>query len=176
MRLSASSILAGFAALAAVVLGLAAAACAQEIAPGASVECDPSGIGNYRFGTVLEVLDGGKTVKLTLRDYGQYGDPVTCAASTLRLVPADAFAKGPPAAFAVFHPGDRVECAESPGMPVKPGSIVGIADARGVYNVLFDDTDPFGKALTCETATMKMFSGAPDGLRGFVKAGAAPTS
>ena len=176
MRFSGLAVLAGIAAAAVVVLGGAGMVRAQEIAAGASVECDPSGIGNYRYGTVLEAVDGGINYKITLRDYGQYGDPAICATSTLRVVPADAFAKGPPAAYAVFHPGDRVECAESAGAPVKPGSVVGIIDARGVYSVLFDDTDPYGKPLTCETATMKTFSGAPDGLRGFVKAGAAPAS
>ena len=169
MRRFAGSKLVLFAAALLAAMGWGGTGWAQVLPVGTSVECDPSGLGNYRFGTVLAALDDGANYKIKVHDYSEYGDPAICTAASLRAVPPDSFLKGPPKAYGLFHAGDRVECSDAAGAPMRPGSVVGIVDPHGVYNVLFDDTDPYGKALTCAVATMKPFSGAPDGLRGFTK-------
>lgn len=149
--------------------GAAASAQAQALAPGASVECDPVGVGNYRSAIVKEVSADGRMATVDLDDYTPNGKFVTCPADKLRVVPREAFTKGPPAAFAIFHSGDRVECGESlPGIG-QPGSIVTLVDPRGVYQVLFDGDDPGQKPRTCEASQLKRFSGAPVGLQGFKK-------
>lgn len=158
-------------ALAALVVtssGLAGAR-AQGIAAGASVECDPVGVGNYRSAIVKEVSADGKIVTVDLDDYTPNGKFVTCPAEKLRVVPREAFTKGPPAAYGLYHSGDRVECGESlPGIGAS-GSVVTLVDPKGVYLVLFDGSDPEDKPRTCEGAQLKRFSGAPVGLRGFKK-------
>lgn len=150
------------------VLGMAGTeARAQGIGPGTSVECDPVGVGNYRSGIVREVDPGGQSFKVELDDFSPNGGVTTCPAAKLRAVPRDAFVKGPPAAYGVFHSGDRIECgvAEN-GIPM-PGSVVTLVDPRGVYLVLFDSNDPSDKPRTCEGGQMKRFSGLPVGGRGF---------
>ncbi|MCC7046772.1 MAG: hypothetical protein IT562_08685 [Alphaproteobacteria bacterium] len=160
----------GLTALVAALLASAMAgtqAGAQAIGPGASVECDPVGVGNYRSGIVREVDPGGQSFKVELDDFSPNGGVATCPAAKLRAVPRDAFVKGPPAAYGIFHSGDRIECgvAEN-GIPL-PGSVVTVVDPRGVYGILFDGTEPGGAPRTCDGAQMKRFSGLPVGGRGF---------
>lgn len=140
---------------------------AQAVGVGASVECDPVGVGNYRSGIVREVGPGGQSFKVELDDFSPNGGVTTCPAAKLRVVPRDAFVKGPPAAYGIFHSGDRIECgvAEN-GVPL-PGSVVTVLDPRGVYAILFDGTEPGGAPRTCEGGQMKRFSGLPVGGRGF---------
>jgi|DewCreStandDraft_4_1066084.scaffolds.fasta_scaffold112963_2 hypothetical protein len=147
----------------------AAPAWAQAVAPGASVECDPVGVGHYRSGIVKEALPGGQAYKVDLDDYTPNGDLVACPANRLRPVPRDAVLKGPPAAYGVFHSGDRIECGTAANGVPAPGKVVGLVDPRGVYAVLFDGTEPGGKPRTCEGGAMKRFSGLPVGGMGFRK-------
>jgi hypothetical protein len=142
---------------------------AQAVVVGGSVECDPVGVGNYRSGIVKEAPAGAQSYRVDLDDYTPTGNLVTCPANKLRVVPREAFTKGPPAAYGIFHPGDRIECgASAAGVPM-PGSVVTLVDPRGVYLVLFDGTDPGGAPRTCDGAQMKRFSGAPVGLLGYKK-------
>lgn len=159
MRLSLPSL------AAALVLALAGTASAQTLGVGASVDCDPVGVGNYRSAIVKEVPPGGREVIVDLDDYTPNGKYVSCPLAKLRVVPREAFTKGPPSEYAVYHSGDRVECITGSG-PV-PGKIVTLVDPRGVYHVLLDSNDPAEKPLTCETGQLKRFSGAPEGGRGF---------
>jgi hypothetical protein len=142
---------------------------AQAIAVGASVECDPVGVGNYRSGIVKEVLPAGQGYKVDLDDYTPTGDLFVCPANRLRAVPRDAFLKGPPAAFGIFHSGDRIECGVAANGVPAPGSVVTLLDPKGVYAVLFDGTEPGGAPRTCEGSAMKRFSGLPVGGMGFKK-------
>lgn len=150
------------AALLAFAPGLASA---QTISVGASVDCDPVGVGNYRSAIVKEVPPGGREVIVDLDDYTPNGKFVSCQLSKLRVVPREAFTKGPPGEFGVYHSGDRVEC--STGGAAVPGKIVTLVDPRGVYQVLLDGNDPAEKPVTCETAQLKRYSGLPEGGRGF---------
>jgi len=158
--------------LAAALLGATLAggrARAQAVGVGGSVECDPVGVGNYRSGIVKEVAAGGQSYKVDLDDYTPTGDLATCSANKLRVVPREAFTKGPPAAYGIYHPGDRIECgAAVNGVPM-PGSIVTLVDPRGVYLVLFDGAEPGEAPRTCDGGQMKRFSGAPVGLMGYKK-------
>lgn len=137
-------------------------AAAQTLAAETSVECDPVGVGNYRSGIVKETAPGGGYL-VDLDDYTPNGRFVTCPANKLRVVPREAFTKGPPGAFGVFHSGDRVEC----GAAGAPGKIVALADPKGVYLVLSDGSDPAAKPVTCDGAGIKRFTGLPTGQRGF---------
>jgi hypothetical protein len=159
MRLTLPSLAATF------VLALAGAASAQTVGVGASVDCDPVGVGNYRSAIVKEVPPGGREVIVDLDDFTPNGKFVTCPLAKLRVVPREAFTKGPPGEYGVFHSGDRVEC--STGGATTPGKIVTLVDPRGVYQVLLDGNDPAEKPVTCETAQLKRYSGLPEGGRGF---------
>ncbi len=158
MRLSLSS-------LAAALVLLAGTAGVQTVGVGASVDCDPVGVGNYRSAIVKEVPPGGREVKVDLDDYTPNGVLQTCPLAKLRVVPREAFTKGPPGAFGVFHAGDKVECGA--GDAALPGKIVKLEDPRGVYLVLVDGNDPADKPIVCETAQLRLFSGLPVGGRGF---------
>lgn len=153
--------------LAAVLLALAPGlASAQAIAPGASVDCDPVGVGNYRSAIVKEGPAGSPpSVKVDLDDYTPNGVLQTCPVSKLRVVPREAFTKGPPGAFGIFHAGDKVECGA--GDAAVPGKIVMLVDPRGTYLVLVDSNDPADKPITCDTGQLRLFSGLPVGGRGF---------
>jgi len=158
MRLAVSS-------LATALVLSAAAASAQTVGVGASVECDPVGVGNYRSAIVKEAPAGAPSVKVDLDDYTPNGIFQTCPLAKLRVVPREAFTKGPPGAFSIFHAGDKVECGA--GDAAVPGKIVTLVDPRGTYLVLVDSNDPADKPITCETGQLRLFSGLPVGGRGF---------
>ena len=147
------------------LLALPGLAAAQAIGPGTSVECDPVGVGNYRSAIVKEVPPGNKTAIVDLDDYTPNGVLQSCPLALLRVVPREAFTKGPPGAFAIFHAGDRVECGAT-GAAV-PGKVVSLVDPRGAYLVLIDSSDPERKPVTCDAGQMKLYSGLPEGSRGF---------
>lgn len=144
-------------------------AAAQAVGVGGSVECDPVGVGNYRSAIVKEVLPGGRGYKVDLDDYTPNGVFVDCPANKTRAVPRDAFLKGPPSAYNIFHSGDRVECGTAENGVPAPGSVVTLVDPKGVYAILFDGTEPGGAPRTCEGSQMKKFSGLPVGGMGFKK-------
>lgn len=152
--------------LATTLVLLAGTAGAQTVGVGASVDCDPVGVGNYRSAIVKEAPAGTPpSVKVDLDDYTPNGLLQTCPLAKLRVVPREAFTKGPPGAFGVFHAGDKVECGA--GDAALPGKIVKLEDPRGVYLVLVDGNDPADKPIVCETAQLRLFSGLPVGGRGF---------
>jgi len=167
-HLSMNRFVTGMAGALAAMAGLAlsaAPASAQALPVGASVECDPVGVGNYRSAIVKEVSPDGRVYTVDLDDYTPNGKFVGCPAAKLRSVPREAFTKGPPHAFAIYHAGDRVEC--SAGGQATPGKIVTLVDPKGVYLVLLDSSFPEDKPVTCDTGQLKIFSGLPTTTRGF---------